>query len=119
MAIKKLTYVIVACCILSACSSTLPVKGLIQDSNESFSGTTLEHANGNADLKITSNQGAVCTGNYAYITKHQGKGAFNCDDGRSGPFKFITMGEWGAGHGQLGGDKFTFTFGSLTPEANM
>ena len=112
MTIKKLACAIVACGILSACSSTLPVEGLIRDSSESFSGTTTEHINGHADLKIISSQGAVCIGSYAYTTKYQGRGVFTCDDGRSGPFDFVSIGAWGAGRGELDGHKLTFTFGS-------
>lgn len=96
---------------LSACSMTLPVKGLVQNSDETFTGTATGYADGGGDLKVTSSKGAICQGNFVYVTARNGEGVFNCSDGRLGPFSFVSTGTRGTGHGTLGGQALTFTFG--------
>lgn len=96
---------------LSACSMTLPVKGQVQSSSETFSGTATGYMDGSGDLTIVSNEGAVCNGDFVYVTRRTGEGVFHCEDGRTGPFKFVSTGRSGTGHGSLGGQSFTFTFG--------
>ena len=96
---------------LQGCSMTLPVKGQVQNSQETFSGTATGYMDGGGNLKIISSKGAVCEGNFVYTTSRQGKGVFNCDDKRSGPFEFVSTGARGTGYGDLGGERFTFTFG--------
>ncbi len=39
------------------------------------------------------------------------QGLLGHDDGRSGPFRFVSTGTRGTGTGDLGGSRFTFTFG--------
>ena len=112
MTLKKCAYIVVVCSILSACGSTMPLTGAIKDSDESFSGIATDNPDGDGNLTIISSKGASCTGNFAYVTRHQGQGVFECNDGRSGPFKFVSTGMWGTGYGQLGNSKLTFTFGS-------
>jgi len=90
---------------------TLPVQGLVQDSDETFSGTATGYLDGGGDLEIVSSKGTVCEGDFVYVTRRQGEGVFHCDDGRSGPFEFVSTGSRGTGHGTLGGENFTFTFG--------
>jgi len=97
---------------LAACSMTLPVKGLVQNSGETFTGTATGYMGGSGDLTIVSNKGTTCTGNFVYVTSRNGEGVFQCSDGRSGPFTFVSTGSRGTGYGDLGGDRFTFTFGS-------
>lgn len=97
--------------ILAACSMTLPIKGQVQSSKETFNGIATGYMDGGGDLQIVSSQGAVCSGNFVYVTSRNGEGVFNCNDGRSGPFKFVSTGSRGTGHGSLGGEKFIFTFG--------
>ena len=96
---------------LSACSLTLPVRGQIQSSNETFTGSATGYMDGSGNLSITSSSGSVCTGDFVYVTKRTGEGVFTCNDGRSGPFQFVSTGSHGTGHGSLGGQVFTFTFG--------
>ena len=96
---------------LAACSMTLPVKGLVQNTDETFTGTATGYMGGSGDLTIVSNKGTTCTGNFVYVTSRNGEGVFQCSDGRSGPFTFVSTGSRGTGHGDLGGDRFTFTFG--------
>ncbi len=94
-----------------SCSMTLPVKGMVQNTDETFQGSATGYLGGSGDLQITSNTGVTCKGNFVYVTRRKGEGVFNCDDGRSGPFQFVSTGSSGTGHGDLGGQKFTFTFG--------
>jgi len=98
--------------LLSGCSMTLPVKGQVQNSAETFTGTATGYIGGSGDLTIVSNSGATCTGNFVYVTSRNGEGVFSCDDGRSGPFQFVSTGTKGTGYGDLGGQRFTFTFGN-------
>jgi hypothetical protein len=46
---------------------------------------------------MVSSNGAVCKGNFVYVTHRQGEGVFNCDDGRSAPFAFVSTGTSGTG----------------------
>lgn len=96
---------------VSACSMTLPVRGSIQNSAEVFTGTATGYMSGGGTLHLVSSGGAVCDGNFVYVNGRQGEGVFHCDDGRSGPFQFVSTGTRGTGHGDLGGQRFTFTFG--------
>jgi len=98
---------------LSACSLTLPVKGQLEDGKEIFTGTATGYMSGSGDLKIVSNKGTVCSGNFVYVNRRQGEGVFNCQDGRSGPFSFVSTGQQGTGTGKIGGKLFTFTFGEF------
>jgi hypothetical protein len=91
---------------------TLPVRGQVQNSAETFTGTATGHLNGGGNLQMVSSKGAVCNGNFVYVTHRQGEGVFNCDDGRSGPFAFVSTGTSGTGHGTLDNQKFIFTFGN-------
>src|SRR3546814_18324623 len=93
--------------VLSACSMTLPVSGLVQNSDETFSGTATGYADGGGDLKVVSNKGAVCEGSFVYVTYREGEGVFSCSDGRSGPFQFVSTGRRGTGYGNLSGENFT------------
>jgi len=66
---------------------------------------------GAGELTITSNRGSTCKGTFVYVNSREGSGTFNCSDGRSGPFKFVSTGRRGTGQGTLDGQPFTFTFG--------
>jgi hypothetical protein len=95
----------------TSCSMTLPVRDQVQNSAETFSGTATGHLNGGGNLQMVSSKGSACKGNFVYVTHRQGEGVFNCDDGRSGPFTFVSTGTEGTGYGTLGNERFTFTFG--------
>jgi hypothetical protein len=103
---------ICAAMLILACSLTLPVQGSVQNSAETFTGTATGYIDGAGDLHIVSNEGPVCDGNFVYVNSRQGEGVFTCSDGRTGPFQFVSTGKRGTGHGTLGGQNFTFTFGS-------
>ncbi len=96
---------------LSACSVALPVRGQIQNSDETFTGTATGGLSGSGTLTIDSSKGAHCSGNFVYVTGRTGQGVFSCNDGRTGPFEFVSTGMSGTGYGDLGGQRFTFTFG--------
>lgn len=90
---------------------TLPVKGVVQGTDETFSGKATGYMDGAGDLTIVSNKGTTCTGQFVYETERRGAGVFTCSDGRSGPFQFNSTGTRGVGGGTLGDKNFTFTFG--------
>ena len=96
---------------LSGCSMTAPVQGQVQNTSETFSGTATGYMDGSGNLSLTSSRGTSCTGNFVYVTAREGEGVFRCNDGRSGPFQFVSAGQHGTGRGTLGGQAFTFTFG--------
>ena len=96
---------------LAACSMTLPVHGQLPDTNEEFSGTATGHWDGGGELTIISNKGATCKGSFVYVSNRNGEGILTCDDGRTGPFKFVSTGTQGSGYGDLNNKRFTFTFG--------
>lgn len=108
---KKTLVYLAALGALTGCSLTLPVKGQVQNSSETFTGTATGYSDGGGNLKMVSSKGAVCEGNFVYIRGREGKGVFNCDDKRSGPFEFVSTGRRGTGFGDLGGERFIFTFG--------
>jgi hypothetical protein len=101
--------IVIACV---GCTMTLPVRGQIQNSAETFSGTATGHMDGGGSLQMVSSRGSVCKGNFVYINGRQGEGVFNCDDGRSGPFTFVSTGAAGTGYGTLNNERFIFTFGN-------
>jgi hypothetical protein len=96
--------------LLAACSMTLPVQGVVQGSSETFAGTATGQMDGGGTLEIRSAT-TTCTGVFVYVNRRQGSGTFNCADGRTGPFEFVSTGSRGTGTGDLGGKRFTFTFG--------
>jgi hypothetical protein len=97
--------------LLSGCAMTLPVKGQSSDGGETFTGSATGYADGGGNLQITSNKGRRCEGTFVYVTDRKGNGTFNCNDGQSGPFEFVSTGLRGTGTGNIGGRPFTFTFG--------
>ena len=97
----------------SGCSMTLPVRGHVGDAGETFAGSATGYADGGGNLAVTSSRGAKCGGGFVYVTRREGEGTFTCDDGRSGPFTFVSTGTRGTGKGSLSGQPFTFTFGKM------
>ena len=102
---------IAAAVTLSSCSLTLPVQGQLEDGSETFAGEATGYLDRSGDLVITSNLGTRCSGDFVYTNNRRGEGVFICDDGRSGPFEFVSSGSRGSGTGRIGDDRFTFTFG--------
>ena len=97
--------------LLAACSMTLPVHGQLPNTDEVFSGTATGYMDGGGNMTIISNKGATCKGNFVYVTNRNGEGVLSCDDGRTGPFNFVSTGTHGTGYGDLNNQRFTFTFG--------
>lgn len=110
---RNVILAMVVCCMAAGCSMTLPVRGQIQGSDEVFTGTATGRMDGGGELTIVSNRGATCQGAFVYTTRRNGEGVFSCDDGRTGPFQFVSTGKRGTGYGDLGGQRFTFTFGKM------
>ena len=90
---------------------TLPVQGIVQNSRETFSGSATGFSDGSGYLDVYTSTGVTCRGNFLYTTRRTGRGVFQCSDGRSGPFNFVSTGYSGIGEGSLGTEYFTFTFG--------
>ena len=109
---KQFIVIGLAVTLFSGCSMTLPVRGGIQNTNETFTGTATGYTDGGGTLTVISSTGAKCTGNFVYVTRRNGEGVFICSDGRSGPFRFVSTGTRGTGVGDLGGERFIFTFGN-------
>ena len=87
---------------------TLPVRGQSGDGTETFTGSATGYADGAGTLEIVSNRGRKCKGEFVYISNRHGSGTFNCTDGNSGPFEFVSSGVRGTGSGTIGGRTFTF-----------
>lgn len=102
---------IAAAALLAGCSMTLPLQGSLEEGDETFSGTATGHSDGGGTLQIESNRGLSCRGTFVYVTSRNGRGTFNCSNGMSGPFDFVSTGTRGTGAGRIGGRRFTFTFG--------
>ena len=96
---------------LSSCGMTLPVEGQMQKTKETFTGVAIGYIDGGGDLTIVLSSGTVCAGNFVRLTRENGAGVLTCDDGRSGPFEFVSIGNRGTGFGDLGGERLTFTIG--------
>jgi hypothetical protein len=96
---------------LTACSMTLPVMGSLEDGSETFTGSATGYMDGGGNLTITSNKGLSCTGTFVYVTNRNGNGTFNCTNGQSGPFEFVSTSNRGTGTGRICPRPFTFTFG--------
>jgi hypothetical protein len=111
MHLPRLALIVTTASLLGACSITLPVRGQVQNSAETFTGTATGGMSGGGTLTLVSSKGTTCRGNFVYAEQRRGNGVFNCDDGRSGPFQFVSTGRSGNGYGDLGSERFTFTFG--------
>lgn len=92
---------------------TLPVQGQATAGDEVFSGSATGYLDGGGNIEIVSNKGRTCAGDFVYVSSRHGEGVFNCDDGLSGSFSFVSTGSRGTGKGTIGGREFTFTFGGI------
>ena len=108
---SKVAVAIVLGVALGGCSLTLPVRGTSELGDETFTGTATGYMDGAGTLEIASTKGLSCKGTFVYVTGRQGRGTFNCSNGQSGPFEFVSTGSRGTGTGNIGGRRFTFDFG--------
>ena len=99
---------IIAALLMAGCAGT--VTGKVQGTGESFTGTAVADGKHGGTVSLRSNTGVTCQGDYLFSEKRKGEGVFNCTDGRSGPFSFVSNGFQGLGHGTLDGQGFTFKF---------
>ncbi len=108
----RLAVLALAPAMLAGCTMTLPVHGSIASRPPTaFSGSATGHMDGAGELDVTLADGVKCEGHFVYVNGRQGSGTFECGDGRTGPFDFVSTGSRGTGSGTLGGVPFTFTFG--------
>jgi hypothetical protein len=96
---------------LGGCSDTLPVRGILASTGDRFTGTATGYVDGSGNLSIMFASGRTCSGEFVYVNARQGEGTFECSDGATGPFSFVSAGQRGTGTGTLSGQLFTFTFG--------
>ena len=94
--------------VLGGCAGT--VSGSVQGTGETFTGTVVAGMRHDGTVTITSNRGVTCEGTYLFAEERKGEGVFQCSDGRSGPFTFVSNGLSGLGSGNLDGRSFTFRF---------
>ncbi len=97
--------------ILCACSVTLPVRGSVDTTGETFTGTATGRLDRSGTLTLVSSKGVTCRGDFVYVNSRQGNGTVVCDDKRAGPFDFNSTGSRGTGVARLGRDTAVFTFG--------
>lgn len=95
---------------IAGCSWTSSVSGSFQNSDETFTGSATGDPDQAGTLQIVSSKGVHCSGDFVYTTSRTGDGTVRCDDGRSGPFHFVSTGWRGTGYGSMGNQNFTFTF---------
>ena len=108
---RFLPIILAGASLLLAGCLTLPVHGSTEDGTERFYGTATGYMSGGGSITLESTKGAKIEGTFVYINSRQGQGTFRCDDGRTGPFTFVSTGSYGTGTGRLGNQYFTFTCG--------
>lgn len=111
MALGKWVVVAAVAAGVGGCAMTLPLKGQMVTGEETFTGKATGYLDGGGTLELTSSKGKVCTGTFVYVTNRNGDGTFQCTNGQSGAFSFVSTGTRGTGVGSIGGKQFTFTFG--------
>ncbi len=113
MRIERLALAVVTAALV-ACTTTLPLAGRMERSDERFTGsvTGAGYHEGHGHLSLVSSLGATCDGEFTYTSKRRGEGVLACNDGRSGTFRLSGAGNDGTGAGELRGQRFTFLFGS-------
>lgn len=87
------------------------IQGVVEGGDEIFYGSSFRELDGGGVLTVQSSRGAVCNGDFVYVKPREGRGVFNCSDGRVGPFQFVSTGLRGAGTGHFGSRRFVFNFG--------
>ncbi len=104
--------IVMGAALLASCSTVRPVTGVMERSNESFTGSIegSGYREGKGTLVLVSDHKTTCRGDFVYTTRRQGRGVLSCDDGRSGPFQIAAVGSAGSGSGDLSGQRFTFRF---------
>ena len=119
MGYKRFSFVAAIILGVSGCTLTLPVQGTSDVTNEVFTGTATGNLWGTGDLKITSNTGIRCLGDFKYAEgRDKGLGGFACDDGRQGDFTFTSSGTSGIGYALLDdGTRIQFLFGRVAYSA--
>lgn len=106
----RLLAVLAASSTVVACAAH-NVQGFVEGGQEAFIGASFREIDGGGVLTVSSNRGAVCTGEFVYVRPREGQGTFRCSDGRVGPFQFVSTGLRGTGTGHFGSRRFVFSFG--------
>lgn len=116
--ICMLTILLAGSLLVSGCSKTFPVTGVIERTGENFVGTATSVLGGTSHIEMTTEDGIKCSGEYVapvVWSNTQGasfNGSVSCDDGRKGTFHGTGTTVNGQGFGKMtNGDKFKFTYG--------
>jgi hypothetical protein len=94
---------------LGGCSMTLPADRQAASGNEIFIGHVTGSMDAGGTLTLSSNRGLKCTGTIIYGTDFNRSGDFNCTNGQSGSFGFVSTDNRGTGIGRIGNKTFAFT----------
>lgn len=114
----KLSIALGGALVLSACSTTYPLVGVIPETGERFTGTATA-TTGTSTYQITSDTGATCSGTYkadVVYSASQGassNGVVQCNDGRTGHWAASGTLAGGQGFGTVGGKKFEIYYGQF------
>lgn len=117
MKLNKKILVTIPAFLLIACSQSVPIRGAVEKTNETFVGTATGDIFGQGSLIITMDSAVTCnsqfTSKVAFAsTGISSQGILNCSDGRTGNFFYSGTVNNGNGFGTLSdGHKFTFTYG--------
>lgn len=96
---------------VTACNMTLPIKGHIQGIPGTFVGTVKLHMDQTGYVRVTLGDGVNCSGKFSYTIRKKGRGSFECDNGRTGPFTFALDGKRATGSGTFDNRLLTFGIG--------
>lgn len=108
---KTAASLLVTALVLQGCSMTLPARGTVQTTGETFEGTATGYVDRSGILNVVTSTGVTCEGVFSYTSGSRGSGVLECEDGRVGDFEFVSSGTKGSGTGTIGDDKFIFRFG--------
>ena len=100
-------YLIVTAVVLVGCSYTFPLRGKIQDSDETFTGLRTINLSGASTFEIVSNKNVTCEGDFVGLDYKTFKGIMSCSDGRTGIFYFYNLDKRDDSYGELDGKKIT------------
>ena len=107
--------------IVSACSVTAPVYGIVGDDGEIYTGTATGGMDGRGTLTLTNSRGARCIGTFRYVTRamDHGIGLITCSDGDQADVQFNAL-SMTSGYGfgtSRSGRSVKFAFGLSREEA--
>lgn len=95
---------------LVACVSQSSIGGSTNDGTVIFSGRAIGKWRDLGVMRLTTDKGVVCEGQFTYDGSNTGAGSARCTDGKIATFNFTTALGQGRGTGIYGNKPFTFNF---------